>query len=135
VSYGVSQPGAPLALYVMSRTHLQKTRNIVRNPNVSLVIPLERRLLWFLPPPTIHLCGHAEILDWTDPAGTAVFRRFWLGRRILAGYQAAARGGESHICFLKITPDPVISTYMVDTKIWQLLGSMEAGAGRVRIPQ
>lgn len=134
VSYGVSAPGAPLALYIMSRTHLQKARNIARNPSVSLVMPLPRRVLWVLPPPTIHLRGRAEILDWTDAAGTVVFQRFWLGRRILAGYRAATRDGETRICFLKITPDPVISTYMVGTSIWRLLGNMEAGAGTARVP-
>jgi hypothetical protein len=135
VSYGVSAPRTPLTLYVMSRTHLQKARNVARNPSVSVVIPLARRVWWFLPPPTIHLRGRAEVLDWTDAAGTAVFQRFWLGRRILAGYQAAARGGETRICFLKITPDPEISTYMVGTTVWQLLGDMEAGAGIARMPQ
>lgn len=135
VSYGMSAPSAPLALYVMSRTHLQKARNIARNPSVSLVIPSPRRLLWFLPPPTVHLRGQAEILEWTDPEGMAVFQRFWLGRRILSGYQAAAQGGETRICFIKITPDPVISTYMVGTSLWRLLRDMEAGAGRTTLPQ
>jgi hypothetical protein len=135
VSYGVSAAGAPFALYVMSRTHLQKARNISWNPSVSLVIPLPRRVLWFLPSPTLHVRGQAEIFDWTDPVGTAVFQQFWLGQRILAGYQAAARKGETRICFIKITPDPVISTYMVGTSLWRLLGDMEAGAGTARIPQ
>ncbi|HEV8194515.1 MAG TPA: pyridoxamine 5'-phosphate oxidase family protein [Ktedonobacterales bacterium] len=135
VSFGVSAPGPPLTLYVMSRTHLQKARNVAQNPSVSLVVPLPRRLLWFLPPPTIHLRGRAELLAWTDAVGTAAFQQFWLGRRILAGYQAAAREGETRICFIKITPDPVISTYMVGTSLWRLLGDMEAGAGTARIPQ
>lgn len=135
VTYGVSAPGTSFALYVMSRTHLQKARNIVRNPSVSLVIPLPRRVLWFLPPPTIHLRGRAEILDWTDVAGATVFHRFWLGRRILARYKAAARGGDTRICFIKITPDPVISTYMVGAKLRQLLGDMEASAGTTAVLQ
>jgi hypothetical protein len=64
-------------------------------------------------------CGHAswpklpEILDWTDEDGTDVFRRFWMGRRILEGYRASHRRGETRICFLRITPDPLVSTYMV----------------------
>ena len=55
VNYGVSAPGGELALYVMTRRHLKKARNIARNPRVALVIPLPRRLLWFLPPATIQL--------------------------------------------------------------------------------
>src|SRR5580765_3913572 len=63
VNYGVSRPGRDFALYVMTRRHLKKARNIAQNPHVSLVIPVTRRLLWFLPPPTIQLHGKAEILE------------------------------------------------------------------------
>lgn len=134
VNYGVSRPGRDLAIYVMTRTHLQKARNIAQNPNVSLVVPLTRRFLWFLPPPTIQLHGRAQILDWTDQEGTDVFRRFWMGRRILGAYQASYRRGETRICFLKITPDPVMYTYMVGSSIWQLRRRMESGAAKIVIP-
>lgn len=134
VNYGVSRPGHELAIYIMTRTHLQKTRNIARNPHVSLVVPVPRRLFWFLPPPTIQLHGRAEILDWTDGEGTEVFRHFWIGRRILAAYQASYSRGERRICFLRITLDPDISTYLVGVRIWQLRRRMEAGAAKVRIP-
>jgi Pyridoxamine 5'-phosphate oxidase len=66
VNYGVSEAGGRLALYIMTRKHLRKTRNIARNPKVSLVIPVARRFLWFLPPATIQVHGRAEILEWTD---------------------------------------------------------------------
>jgi hypothetical protein len=134
VNYGVSQPGRDFAIYVMTRRHLQKARNIAQNPHVSLVIPLTRRLLWFLPPPNIQLRGRAEILDWTDEAGTDVFRQFWIGRRILELYQASYRRGETRICFLKIIPEPVVSTYMVGYGIWELRKRMESGAAKVVIP-
>lgn len=133
VNYGISRPGHDLAIYIMTRTHLQKTRNIARNPNVSLVVPLSWRLLWFLPPPTIQLHGQAKILDWTDAEGTDVFRHFWIGRRILASYHVSYSCGERRICFLRITLDPVISTYLVGVGIWQLRRRMEAGAAKVRI--
>ena len=107
----------------MTRRHLQKARNIAANPAVSLVVPLMRRLLWFLPPPTIQLRGRAEILDWTDEDGTDVFSHFWMGRRILEAYRASHRRGETRICFLRITPDPVVNTYMVG---YRHLGAQEA---------
>src|SRR5262245_163006 len=69
VSYGVSNPGDELAIYVMTRRHLQKARNIAHNPAVSLVIPVPKTLLWFIPPPTIQLQGRAAILDENDKAG------------------------------------------------------------------
>jgi hypothetical protein len=135
VNYGVSAPGRDLALYVMTRRHLKKARNITRNPHVALVVPLPRRLLWFIPPATIQLRGQAAILDGTDAEGTAVFRRFWMGRRILASYDQARRErGETRICFLKITLDPVIRTYAVGYTVWDLQRHMEAAAATVRIP-
>jgi general stress protein 26 len=135
VNYGVSRPGRDLAIYVMTRRHLQKARNIAVNPAVSLVVPLMRRLLWFLPPPTIQLRGRAEILDWTDEDGTDVFNHVWMGRRILEAYRASHRRGETRICFLRIMPEPVVSTYMVGYHIWEVRRRMESGAGKVVIPR
>jgi hypothetical protein len=134
VNYGVSLPGQDLALYVMTRSHLQKARNVARNPWVSLVIPLPRRLLWFLPPPTIQMRGYAEILDGNDATGIAVFERFWMGRRILAAYREAQQRGETRVCFLKIPPEPVITTYMVGMSIWAIRRRMEAGAAKLVLP-
>jgi general stress protein 26 len=135
VNYGVSGPDQEFTLYVMTRRHLQKARNIAQNPSVSLVVPVRRRLLGFLPPPTIQLHGGAEILVATDEEGRAVFERFWLGRRILKSYRAMERRGETRICFLKITPDPLVRTYMVGSTILSLMTHMEAGAGKVIIPR
>lgn len=135
VNYGVSRPGRDFAIYVMTRRHLQKARNIAVNPAVSLVVPLMGRVLWFLPPPTIQLHGRAEIIDWTDEDGTDVFRCFWMGRRILEAYRASHRRGETRICFLKITLDPRVSTYMIGYRIWELRRRMESGAAKVVIPR
>lgn len=134
VNYGVSAPGRDLALYVMTRRHLKKTRNIARNPRVALVIPLPRRLLRFVPSATIQLRGRAEILDWTDEEGTNVFRRFWVGRRILAAYEKSRQHGETRVCFLKITLDPVIRTYAVGHSVWDLRRRMESAGATVHIP-
>ena len=135
VNYGVSPPGGDFTIYVMTRRHLRKARNIAANPRVSLVIPLTRRLLWFIPPPTIQVHGVAEILDWKDEAGTDVFRSFWMGRRILKGYRDFERRGETRICFLRITPDPVIHAYMVGASVWQVRRRMESGAAKVIDPR
>jgi pyridoxamine 5'-phosphate oxidase-like protein len=134
VNYSISRPGRALAIYVMTRRHLRKARNIAQNPRVSLVVPLMRRLLWFLPPPVIQLRGRAEVLDWTDEEGRNVFGHFWMGRRILDAYQDSHRRGETRICFLKIDPDPTISTYMVGYSAWKLRKRMESGAANVVIP-
>ena len=134
VNYGVTPPGQPLALYVMTRSHLAKARNIARNPRIALVVPITRKLLWFLPPATLQLHGRAEIVSWTDAEGRRVFRRFLMGRRILAAYAQARRQGETRVCFLRITPDPVIHTYMVGMSLWSIARDMESGAGESMIP-
>jgi len=133
VSYGVSRFGSDLALYVMTSRHLRKVRNIQRNSRVALVVPISQRLLWFLPPPTIQLHGRAEILDWRDEAGVAAFQRFWMGRRILDAYAASRERGETRVCFLKITLDPELRTYMVGTTIWDLARHIEAGGATVHV--
>ena len=69
MNYGVTPPGQLLALYVMTRSHLAKARNIARNHRIALVVPITRKLLWFLPPATLQLHGRAEILSWTDAEG------------------------------------------------------------------
>src|SRR5262249_16539721 len=128
VNYGVSAPGRDLALYVMTRRHLKKARNIAGNPRVALVVPLPRRLLRFVPPPTIQLRGRAEILDWTDEEGTDVFRRFWMGRRILAAYEKARRRqGETRGCFLKMHLGPGSPQYSVGTSVRDLPTPMSVG--------
>ena len=52
VTYGLTQSGA--AMYVMTRRHLQKVRNIAVNAAASLAIPVPRRLL----------CGSTAILPF-----------------------------------------------------------------------
>jgi general stress protein 26 len=133
VSYAVSPPDQPLTFYVMTRRHLQKARNIAQQPEVSLVVLVRRWCLWFLPPATIQVRGRAEIVAATDTEGRAIFQRFWLGRRILKSYRAMARRGETRICFLKITPEPLVHSYMVGTTVFGLMRHMEAGAGQVRL--
>lgn len=135
VNYGLGGLDDKLAIYVMTRSHLRKARNIAQNPNVSLVIPLPRRLLWFLPPPCIQVSGRAEILDWNNHDGIETFRRFWMGRRILAMYKDAHERGETRTCFVKITPNPVIRTYMVGYNAWELRSRGELAGATVRIPQ
>jgi hypothetical protein len=133
VNYGVASAAGKVALYVMTRTHLQKARDIRSDSRVALVVPITRRFAWFLPPATIQLRGRAEVVDGTDDVGTVVFSRFWIGRRILKAYDKSRREGETRVCFLKITPDPDVRTYMVGSKLRELSRRMESGAGRVVI--
>ena len=131
----MSERGGAISIFVKTRRHLKKARNVARNSRVSLVVPPPRRLLWFLPPATLQLSGQAKVLDWIDDEGRDAFRQFWIGRRILKAYEESYRSGETRLCFLKITPDPVINTYMVGSNIWQLRSHMESGAAKVVDPR
>lgn len=133
VSYGSTNPGDAFTIYVMTRRHLLKARNIESDPRVSIVIPVPRPVLSFLPPATIQLHGRAELLDWDDTAGTKVFEKFWMGRRILEGYRRAREQGESRVCFVKIVAEPQVRTYMVGFRIWELRRNMEAGSAKVTL--
>ena len=113
----------------MTRHHL-KAQNIAQNPEVAIVVPLRRWVLWFLSPGTIQLRGRAGILDAADEDGRAVFQQFWLGRRILKSYCAMERHGETRICFLKITLDPLVRSYLVGSNVLNLMRHMEAALGR-----
>lgn len=40
---------------------------------------------------------------------------------------------EHRICFIRITLDPVVHTYMLRTRLWQIWRHMESGTNRVVI--
>ncbi len=128
VSYRAVVESGELVLYVMTRRHLRKARDIAREPRVSLVIPIRRRLLWFMPPATVQLRGEAELLPQDDQRGTLAFHGFFLGRRILAAYRAMRLRGDDRICFVRITLDATARSYMVGKSLWQVIRRMEAGA-------
>lgn len=131
VSYGCTTAGDALAIYVMTRRHLLKARNIDTDPRVSLVIPVPRPILTFLPPATMQLHGLAELLGWDDPIGAAVFGRFWLGRRIVSEYKKARDAGESRVCFVRIVTEPSVRSYLVGTRPWEMGRKMDAAAAQV----
>lgn len=135
VHYCVSPLGRSFQIYVMTRTKLKKTRNIMVNPNVSFVVPLRKRLLTFVPPPSIQFQGKAEIIDWKDEAGVQAFKTTFMGRMILDMYDEMYSRGDHSICFLRITPDPIIFTYGVGVSLWEMKRNMKIGFAKVEVPQ
>lgn len=131
VTYTVAPDAGLPIIYVMTRRHLQKARDIALNPRISIVVPVPRLLLRFVPPATIQLRGEAEILDRTDATATAAFGRFMIGRQILSAYRKSYERGERRICFLKITPEPIVRTYMLGSGIWSLRDRMDRGAATI----
>ena len=128
VSYAAVVESGELVLYVMTRRHLRKARDIARQPRVSLVIPIRRRLLGFMPPATVQVRGEAKLLPQDDRRGTLAFQGFFLGRRIIAAYRAMRLRGDDRICFVRITLDATAHSYMVGTSLWQVIRRMQAGA-------
>ncbi len=135
VFYRVSPSTRPLEIYVMTRTKLKKARNIMANPNVSFVVPLRRHLLTFVPPPCIQFQGQAEIIDWKDEEGVQAFKASFMGRTILNMYDDMYRRGDTSICYLRITPDPIIFTYGVGVSLWEMKRHMEVASSKVEIPE
>lgn len=135
VFYSVSPSTRPLEVFVMTRTKLKKARNIMNNPNISFVVPLNRRLLSFVPPPCIEFQGQAEIIDWKDETALAAFKTSYMGRTIVNAYDEMYRQGDHTICFLRITPDSAIFTYGVGVSIWEMRRHMEVGFAKVEVPQ
>ena len=125
----------PAALYVMTRSHLRKARNVAANPHISMVVPLTRRLLGFIPPPCIQFQGAAELLARDDAGGLRAFRSFALGRAILRSDARPQRRGECRVCFLRGRFGPVLFAYAVGTSLWRLLRDMETGIERVDVPE
>jgi hypothetical protein len=50
-----------------------------------------------------------------------------MGRQILRKYRQANGRGETRICFVRITPDQEIFTYMVGYPVWEISRRMAAG--------
>ena len=86
VNYGVSRPGSDLAIYVMTRRHLQKARNIARNRGILMS-------RWWRPSPD----GCYGFFR-RRPSNCMVERRSWTGRtRREPGYSGGSGevGGSS----------------------------------------
>jgi pyridoxamine 5'-phosphate oxidase-like protein len=80
VNYGLSNPSDRLAIYFMTRRHLQKARDIAQSPNVSLVVPVPRPLLWFIPPATMQRTAGPRSSTKTTPVELTSFISFgWAG--------------------------------------------------------
>jgi hypothetical protein len=63
-----------------------------------------------------------------------VSRSFWLGHQILNAYEESSRRGETRVRFVRVTPDPVINTYMVGYSVLDVRTRMESAALRVTFP-
>ena len=101
-------------LYVNTRRSSRKARNIAKNPNVSLCIPIRR--LPIGPPSSVQFAAHAVVLASDDPEIDSCLRSGAL-KRITSHGELALDGN----CFVRITPTGRINTYGLGMPLLRLL--------------
>jgi hypothetical protein len=131
---GISPPGVPFGIYIISGRNHAKVRNIAANPNVSFIVPLFRRVLSFVPPACIQIHGSANILEATDEVALQTFRTSFALRMILHEASALDSANHGNACFVRIEPDPLINTYGVGFSGWQLRKHWADAGAKVHIP-
>jgi len=134
VSYSTSVSGKSLALYIMTGTGTKKVRNILRNPNVSFVVPIPRMLLTFAPMSCIQFQGKALVLKVDDAGAIESLKSTRMGRMSLDMAEKMNSGTWGELCFIMITPDPVIHTYGVGLSLMQMRSSMGQAQGKTELP-
>jgi hypothetical protein len=87
------------------------------------------RTCWYPSVSSVCTCSSAIVLTCS-----LVFAHMWMGQRFLRAYDADRQCGETRSCFLRIIPDPAISTYMLGSNLLDLTRPMESGAGSVKPP-
>jgi len=133
VVYGVSPPGTPFCLYLITRPVLKKARNIVQNPNISFVVPFPHFILRPLPQSCIQFQARAEIIPIDNADANRAFDRSVLLRR---SKDHSLGLGES--IFIRALPDEKIFSFGISASVLQfLIPSQNKSLGNyfVAIPQ
>ena len=114
------------ALYFATFQGSKKARDIRANPRVAVCIPVRKYPVG--PPFCVQFEGRAEILAATDSAISALVRAGRLKRLTSHGELA-----EPRMCFLRVTPDPLVSTYGLGVPLLTLLRDPLRGSRRVEL--
>lgn len=133
VVYGISPPGKPFCLYLITRPVLKKARNIAQNPNISFVVPFPHLVLRPLPQSCIQFQAKAEIIPIDNAEATGAFARSVVLRK---SKEHSLRLGES--IFIKVVPDEKIFSFGISAGALQfLIPSQNISLGNycVTIPQ
>lgn len=101
-------------MYVNTLRSSRKARNIARNPNVSVCIPIRR--LPIGPPATVQFAAQATLLAPDDPEIAACLAAGVL-KRITSHGEIALDGS----CFVRITPTARINTYGLGMPLRRLI--------------
>jgi hypothetical protein len=129
ILYGVSPPGAGLRLYLLTDQSYLKVRNILKNPEVSFLVPFPHHFLRFVPASCISFPGTAEIVPEDDPEARGAFQ----ASRILRMNLEEISNMENAV-FIKIRPKRRMHCYGVGFGLMELMRDA-AGAGySVEVP-
>ena len=129
ILYGVSPPGAALRLYLLTDQGYLKVRNILKNPEVSFLVPYPHHFLRFVPASCISFPGTAEIVPADDSEARGAFQT----SRILRMNLEEISSMEEAV-FIKIRPRRRMHCYGVGFGLMELMRDA-AGAGySVEVP-
>lgn len=132
VLYGVSRPLSKFAIYIVTSKNYRKTKNILKNPNVSFIIPFPHHYLRFVPSSTITITGKAEIKPFDNGEVLEIFMEKRVLRLIT---QHLTEEEKKELVILKIKPNPKILCYGIGISMWKLRKGHTEGGYSVRIPK
>jgi len=130
IMYGVSPSGSKFSLYILTHRSYRKTKNLMRNPHVSLVIPFPHYCLRFVPSSCISFQGRAKVVPFNDPEAQESFKQ----KRILRTNLKAGLRMKREAVFIKIKPNRRISCFGLGIGVLMLRKHMETGSYSVAIP-
>ncbi|UCE09273.1 MAG: pyridoxamine 5'-phosphate oxidase family protein [Candidatus Thorarchaeota archaeon] len=131
VLYGVSPPESSFALYVIVGEDYVKTKNVRRNPNVSLVVTFPHYWVRFAPAAYVRFRGTAEILPLDDPDGQWAFQQ----QRILRMAERTELSEDEAAVFIKINSEPTIFCYGLGLSLMEFRRTHTEAGYRVKIPE
>ena len=129
ILYAVSPPGQKFLLYIITGKKYKKTKNIIKNPHVSLVIPFPHHILQFIPAPCIQFQAKVEIIPRTNEEARNCFRR----NRILRKTLKQAYENEN-IVFLKVIPENIIFGHGIGISMIELRKDETKGSFKSLVP-
>lgn len=133
VVYGVSPPGAPFCLYLVTRPVLKKVRNIAQNPNVLFVVPFPHYFLRPLPQSCIQFQGKARLIPIDDQEAASVSER-----SIVLRMSKDHSLGLGESVFIRVVPDDEIFSFGISAGAFQFViqsRSKNLGNFYVAVPQ
>ncbi len=131
ILYGVSPPESRFALFILTGNDYVKTKNVQRNPNVSLIITYPHHYLRFVPDNYVMFRGTAELVPFDDEDGTWAFQQ----KRILRMNEDTDPTEGGGFVFIKITPEPKVFCYGIGFGLMELRKAHTEGSYSVMIPE